>query len=93
MFNPNSVALTNVTASDTIPGELVIVRATTSAGTVSVSGNTISFTQAVMACGKFYSTTVITRVRDDIPVPFVIINSATTYATISSRIIKFGADY
>lgn len=80
LFNPNSFPLTNVTMSDTVPSELDIIQVSATAGSVSSQGRTVTFVQALMDPGATTVITIVTRVRDDVPLPFVITNSATAWS-------------
>jgi uncharacterized repeat protein (TIGR01451 family) len=75
--NPDSIPATNVVAQDTLPPELQILSASTTAGTASVSGQTVTLTLASLAPGQSVTVTIHTKVRENTPVPFVITNVAS----------------
>ena len=77
--NPSSVALNNVGFTDPVPGELEIIQASVQGnnGTVTVNGQTVTYTIAVLNPGQSVVVTILTRVRQGITVPFDISNTAT----------------
>ncbi len=74
--NPNDTAMNNVRAVDTIPGELEIISATTSHGTVTVSGQDVIVEIPSLGPHETAAVTIETRVRDDVGTPFAILNEA-----------------
>ncbi|MBE0690695.1 MAG: DUF11 domain-containing protein, partial [Anaerolineae bacterium] len=73
--NPNPFDLTNITVTDSVPGELIIINATSSAGSVSVNGQNISLTLGTLAANSTVTITLTTRVRDGV-VGVAIVNVA-----------------
>ncbi|MCC6613929.1 MAG: DUF11 domain-containing protein [Anaerolineae bacterium] len=64
--NPNPFDLTNITVTDNVPGELIILNATSSAGTVSVSGQNVTLTLATLPANSSVTITLTTRIRDGV---------------------------
>ena len=64
--NPNPYDLTNITISDSVPGELIILSASSSAGSVSVSGQNVTLTLATFPANSTVTITIVTRVRDGV---------------------------
>lgn len=74
--NPHSVSIPNVSFVDTMPPQLEIIRVTTTAGTVSFSGQDVNFSIAVLNPGQSVTVRVLTLLRPGTPIPFVITNQA-----------------
>lgn len=91
LHNPNSFPLTNVTMTDIVPSEVDIIRVSATAGNVSYQGRTVTFTQAVMDPGATTVITIVTRVRDDAPLPFVIVNSAGANSNQQPNVVTSSA--
>ncbi len=64
--NPNAYDLANITVTDSVPGELIILSASSSAGTVSVNGQTVTLTLATLPANSTVTITIVTRVRDGV---------------------------
>jgi len=75
--NPGSSAATNVVVTDTLPGEVVIVSVSSSSGSVTFSGQSVTFTQAVLGPGESVSIEVLTRLREDVVPPYSLHNLAS----------------
>jgi uncharacterized repeat protein (TIGR01451 family) len=76
--NNSSNPATNVSVSDDLPPELTILSpVTASAGTVSVSGQTVTFSIASLNPGQRVEITVPTRISGSLKAPFSINNQAT----------------
>ncbi len=79
--NPGSIPINNVQVTDTLPAEVEILSVSASAGSVSHSGQTVSFSIGSLAPGQSVTITVQTRVRDNVAVPFIITNQACMTST------------
>lgn len=79
--NPGSIAINNVQVTDTMPAEVEILSVSATAGSVSHSGQTVSFSIGSLAPGQSVTITVQTRVRDNVAVPFIITNQACMTST------------
>jgi uncharacterized repeat protein (TIGR01451 family) len=66
----------NVTVTDNVPNVLEVISATSTAGTVTTSGQTVTLTIATLAPGQQVIITVNTRVSPNAPLPFVAENRA-----------------
>src|SRR5690606_25746042 len=75
--NPAVIPLMNVVVKDTLDSALELLSATASAGTVTTSGQDITYTQASLAPGASVTITIRARVRANAAVPFVITNAAS----------------
>jgi uncharacterized repeat protein (TIGR01451 family) len=75
--NPNGVALANVGFTDNVPSQLIVLSASATAGNVTVSGQTVTFTITPLPANSSVDVTVRTRVRPDVVPPFTIENFAT----------------
>ncbi len=76
--NPGTLPVTNVTMTDVMPPEVEIISVAATSGSISFSGNTVSFLQPIFFPGDSITITINTRVRDTASVPFVILNTACT---------------
>jgi uncharacterized repeat protein (TIGR01451 family) len=74
--NPSGVAAQNILVVDEAPAELEILSATATDGTVVVDGQKITFTQPILNSLGSTTITIVTRVRPDTSVPFIIANRA-----------------
>jgi uncharacterized repeat protein (TIGR01451 family) len=74
--NTGDVPMTNVTVTDTLPPEVEILSVTSTAGVVTVSGQTVTLHLDVLGPGASVVIVVHTRVRLDVNVPFIISNLA-----------------
>jgi uncharacterized repeat protein (TIGR01451 family) len=74
--NPGSTAATNVVVTDTMPNEVEILAVSSSSGTVTFSGQTVTFNQAVLGPGQALTIEVLTRVRAGAVPPYSIHNLA-----------------
>lgn len=75
--NPGTIATTNIIVVDDMPPEVQIQTVLASAGNITTNGQTITFTLATLNAGQSVTITIRTRVRDDVPLPFVINNNAS----------------
>ena len=75
--NPASVAATGVTVSDDMPSVVQIDSVAATAGTISSSGQHVTFSIASVAPGQTVTITINTHVRSDAQLPFVVTNHAT----------------
>lgn len=64
--NPTSAPLTDVYMTDRVPAELRVIGARASSGTVTVDGQQVQFTQAVLAPGEQVTIWVQAQVRDEV---------------------------
>ena len=74
--NNSGSAIDNVTISDTIPGGMSIISATSTAGSPSVSGQTVTLTLASLGPGDRVVVTITTRIDNGPNVPFIFENTA-----------------
>ncbi|MBZ0295578.1 MAG: DUF11 domain-containing protein [Anaerolineae bacterium] len=74
--NPGQVAINNIQMTDTVPAELAINFVNTTAGSATVSGQTINFSLDVLGPGASVTITVNTRVRDGVNTPYFATNQA-----------------
>lgn len=72
--NQGNVAATNVVVEDTLPGELEIIPPIPA--NVVVNGQNVRITFASIAPGASVSVTINTRIRANVPVPFILENDA-----------------
>ena len=81
--NPSGTdPLTNVTVNDTLPDTVNLtgtVTDTSPTGTVTVNGQTVTFTQATMAPGEVVVITIPSQISPNLAVPFIIINEIPEY--------------
>ncbi|MCA9892175.1 MAG: DUF11 domain-containing protein, partial [Anaerolineae bacterium] len=75
--NPSGVTLNNVGFTDHVDDRLEILGTSATEGTVSASGQTVTFLIGSLAPNQVVTITVTTRIRSDAQVPFIIDNSAT----------------
>jgi uncharacterized repeat protein (TIGR01451 family) len=75
--NPGTVAATNVAVVDVVPNEAVLQSATATGGTIVVEGQVVTWTIPVLNPGESFTITIVTRVRDDLSLPFIITNRAS----------------
>jgi uncharacterized repeat protein (TIGR01451 family) len=75
--NPGTVAATNVVVVDVVPNEAVLQSATATGGTITTEGQVITWSIAVLNPGESFTITIVTRVRDDLNLPFIITNRAS----------------
>jgi uncharacterized repeat protein (TIGR01451 family) len=75
--NPGTIPATDVVVVDNLPSEVQVQGTTWSAGNVTTSGQTVTFTTAVLNPGEVVTIVIETRVRDDVDVPFTITNAAS----------------
>lgn len=74
--NPGSIAVNNISITDQMPAEVEILSVTTTTGSASFSGQTVSFTLSSLAPGASATITVNTRVRPGVATPFAATNRA-----------------
>ena len=81
--NTSSAPVNNVQIQDTLPSTLNIlagqIKVSSSTGQASVSGNTVTFTQAVMQPGESVTITIPTTISSSITLPFIIVNQVDGY--------------
>ncbi|MEO8611497.1 MAG: SdrD B-like domain-containing protein [Chloroflexota bacterium] len=80
--NTGTTAVSPVHVQDTLPSTLIInggIKVSPPTGTVSVSGNTVTFDQAVMNPGDSVTITITTTIDPNITVPFIIVNQVEGY--------------
>jgi len=75
--NPTSGTFTDVRVQDTIPGEAIIQSVNSSSGSVSFSGQNVTFNQSSLGAGGRVTINVATRISDNAVPPFRITNGAT----------------
>lgn len=75
--NPGSTPYPNVHVIDNVPAGMTIVSVSASAGSVSYSGQTVTFTKDSLAPGETVTITIVTTIDDGANVPFIFINTAT----------------
>lgn len=78
IFNPYNIPATNVVVSDTVPGYLEIIPPAThnsATGNVSINGQTVTFTQAVLNPGESVDVVVNTVLRGGAGDPIEITNN------------------
>jgi uncharacterized repeat protein (TIGR01451 family) len=74
--NPHNVPLPNVNFTDNMDSRLEIISTSASAGTVTVSGQTVTWSIGVLDPGQSVTTTIVTRIRSGTALPFTINNLA-----------------
>ncbi|MDX1992187.1 MAG: choice-of-anchor D domain-containing protein [bacterium] len=74
--NTAATPASNVTVTDNVPAELEIIGASSSGGTASASGQSVSVTIPQLAPGQSVTVTVETRIRASVSIPFAIRNEA-----------------
>ncbi len=74
--NPGPVAITNVVVSDNMPSEIEILGVSSTAGSVSVSGQRVTVTIGTLNPGQTVTVTINARVRPNVQLPFIITNLA-----------------
>lgn len=74
--NPHNIPLPNVSFTDNMDSRLDIISTSTSAGNVTVSGQTVTWSIAVLNPGQSVTTSIVTRIRSNTAVPFTINNLA-----------------
>lgn len=81
--NNSNSPISNVQIQDTLPSTLNIlagqISVSSSTGQISVSGNTVTFTQAVIQPGEKVTITIPTTISSSITLPFIIVNQVTGY--------------
>ena len=82
--NPGTVPSNNVTTTDTMPDVVQIQSVNATAGTINFNGQVVTFMLASLAPGQTVTITIVTRVRDDAVLPFVVINTATLTSSTGS---------
>jgi uncharacterized repeat protein (TIGR01451 family) len=74
--NNSGANVDNLTVTDTLPDQLRLVSATSSAGTVSTSGQTVSVNLGTLGSGQNVTITIASAIREEVQPPYVITNSA-----------------
>lgn len=74
--NPHNVPLPNVNFNDNMDSRLEIISTSTSAGTVTTNGQTVTWSIGVLNPGQSVTTTIVTRIRNGTALPFTINNLA-----------------
>jgi uncharacterized repeat protein (TIGR01451 family) len=81
--NDSSTAVSPVHISDTLPSSLIInpgqIKDSPATGTISVSGNTVTFDKATMNPGESVTITISTTIDPKITLPFIIVNQVDGY--------------
>jgi uncharacterized repeat protein (TIGR01451 family) len=81
--NNGTTPATNVSISDPLPSTLQIlvneITVSSATGQVSVSGNTVTFTQPIMNVGETVTITIPTIIDSNIQLPFIIVNEVSVY--------------
>lgn len=75
--NPGDIPVTNVRVVDIVPAVLEIIGVSATDGEASYEGQTVEWRADVVEGRQVVVITVVTRVRDDAPVPFTADNIAT----------------
>jgi uncharacterized repeat protein (TIGR01451 family) len=75
--NPGTLPATNITVNDNMPNEVEVLTVSATAGTISFSGQAVSFNIATLVGGQSVTITINTRVRSSVASPFTIINTAS----------------
>jgi uncharacterized repeat protein (TIGR01451 family) len=83
--NPNAIPLSNVGFVDSVPAQLEILRWSTTAGNVSVNGQTVTYTIDTLQPLQEVRITLETRIRPETQVPFIITNLAEFTGGYSGR--------
>lgn len=78
--NPGDIPVRDAAVTDIIPAIMQIISATATAGELTVEGQTIQWRKDVVEAREVIVITVVTQVRDDAPVPFIVNNLATLTA-------------
>ncbi len=87
--NPCNIPITDIQVIDTLPPGLQIVSVTTSAGTASHSGSTITVNIGTLGPGQSVTITIVTLIEDGTNVPFIFDNRAETdCCTSTARVIR-----
>lgn len=76
IWNPSDNPAINPVVTDVIPGELDVIAANTTSGDLTLDGTTYVWTQPTLSVGDTVTIIIITRVRADADVPFVVTNTA-----------------
>lgn len=66
---------------DVVPNEAVLQSASATTGTLTVDGQVVTWNIAVLNPGESATITIVTRVRDDLNLPFIITNRASVTNT------------
>ena len=75
VFNPNNGgALPNIGFTDTIDSRMTIIGATSTSGTVTIDGQNVTFFTPALQAQETVDIVILTRVRPDADVPFIIDN-------------------
>lgn len=100
LHNPQSVDANNISFVDNFASQLEVLTATvdTSGGSLAVNGNTVSYNIAVMHPGQTIKVSVLTRIRANTPIPFIInnivvCNCGTAGSTLSAtaKVLSVGS--
>jgi uncharacterized repeat protein (TIGR01451 family)/LPXTG-motif cell wall-anchored protein len=74
--NPNAVAVSNVIVEDNFAPELEILSWSSAVGAIAVNGQFWTFTLPSLGAGETATATVVTRIRPNVPLPFIVDNVA-----------------
>ncbi len=74
IINNSTETVTNITATDTLDAGLELISSSTTHGSVNVSGSLISISIPELKAGEVAVIKLITRVSDNVTVPFIILN-------------------
>ncbi len=83
--NPNSIPLDSVIFTDIVPNQFTVLGATATAGTVTVTGQTVSYFFQTMPPLSSFEVRIQTRVRDDVVPPLAVDNIAMLGGIYSGR--------
>jgi uncharacterized repeat protein (TIGR01451 family) len=86
--NPGNLPHTNVVITDPVPSEVEILNTTSTDGSISVSGQTVTLTMPVLSPGQSVTLTIEGRVRNNVKLPYIITNTASI---MTSEMLKNGA--
>jgi len=75
--NPGSTAVTGIVVNDTLPAQVEITGVTSSSGSATFTGQSITFIQAALGPGETITITVQTRVRASAVPPYTLRNRAS----------------
>ncbi len=89
LTNPCNIALNGVQVIDTVPPGMTIISVTTSVGTASFSGSTITVNIGTLAPGQTVTITIVTTIDEGANVPFIFDNIASDGTrTATARVVR-----
>ncbi|HLA44128.1 MAG TPA: sortase, partial [Aggregatilineales bacterium] len=74
--NPSTRQMAGISLTDSVPGDLEIVSATTSSGASLVTGNLVDITTGPLAPGATVNVTIVTNISVEAEIPGIITNTA-----------------